>query len=308
MRTVSWMLIAALAIGLIASGQAQVQLPSPGTKAPTSAPAPPSADLQDTNRIIFAVSSNLEKRNLVEGLPYAATGKIVLEQTLADGSAVSNSYDIASWRDAEGRLRVEFAVKLPGLDHLHHMVFVWDPNSSTTMTWTTGNPQVHYVQLRHVPAIATPSKKTGSLTSSGTSTAPPPPGIPHNQQAAALPVPERTPRNITLPDTANPNTQHVSTQDLPADTIAGVYATGVRTTWIVPAGTAGNERDITVTSETWTSPDLKIVVRQITEDPRSGKVTTELTNISRADPDPTLFQAPEGYTIRDSTSLLSPAR
>jgi hypothetical protein len=54
-----------------------------------------------------------------------------------------------------------------------------------------------------------------------------------------------------------------------------------------------------VTSETWTSPDLKITVRQITDDPRSGKVTTELTNITRTDPDPALFQAPEGYTVRD---------
>jgi hypothetical protein len=54
-----------------------------------------------------------------------------------------------------------------------------------------------------------------------------------------------------------------------------------------------------VTSETWISPELKIIVRQITNDPRSGKVLTELTNIDRSDPDPALLQPPEGYIIKD---------
>jgi hypothetical protein len=120
-----------------------------------------------------------------------------------------------------------------------------------------------------------------------------------NPGARPAQAPMPLPRNVALPSAGSFGSQNSKTEELPADSIAGLYVTGVRTTTTIPAGTAGNERDITVTSETWTSPDLKITVRQITDDPRSGKVTTELTNINRTDPDPALFQAPEGYAIRD---------
>jgi hypothetical protein len=36
-----------------------------------------------------------------------------------------------------------------------------------------------------------------------------------------------------------------------------------------------------------------------TSDPRRGESTTKLTNISRAEPDPSLFQPPAGYEIVD---------
>ena len=75
-----------------------------------------------------------------------------------------------------------------------------------------------------------------------------------------------------------------------------LHVEGVRTTWTIP-----DDHDITVTSETWISPELKIIVRQITNDPRSGKVITELTDVDRSDPDPALFQPPQGSTIKDLT-------
>lgn len=58
-----------------------------------------------------------------------------------------------------------------------------------------------------------------------------------------------------------------------------------------------------LTSETWTSPDLKITARQVTDDPRTGKATTELTNIDRSDPAPSLFKAPDGYTVVEMPRL-----
>jgi hypothetical protein len=82
---------------------------------------------------------------------------------------------------------------------------------------------------------------------------------------------------------------------LPPDNIAGLDAEGTRTTQVIPAGNEGNDRDITVISETWTSPELKIAVRQMTNDPRTGTVTIEITSIDRSEPDPGLFKPPEGY-------------
>jgi TonB family protein len=151
------MLAAALALAPIASAQAQVQLPvQPGqarVPLPQIAPPPLSGDMQDMSRVTFAVSLNLLKHNLVEGLPFAATGAVVVEQTLADGSAVKNSYGVAVWRDNEGRLRVEYATKLPGMDSSRRMVMVWDPTSSTNMTWSIGNPQVPVVMIHHTRVL-----------------------------------------------------------------------------------------------------------------------------------------------------------
>jgi len=59
-----------------------------------------------------------------------------------------------------------------------------------------------------------------------------------------------------------------------------------------------------VTSETWTSPELRITVRLVKDDPRTGKVTTELTNIDRSDPALSLFKPPVGYTVVDNMDAL----
>ena len=43
--------------------------------------------------------------------------------------------------------------------------------------------------------------------------------------------------------------------------------------------------------------DLKVPVMVKTTDPRFGTSQTQLTNIVRAEPDPSLFQVPAGYTV-----------
>jgi hypothetical protein len=88
-------------------------------------------------------------------------------------------------------------------------------------------------------------------------------------------------------------------EDLPADSIAGLEVTGTRTTQVVPAGSMDNDRDFTVIAETWISPELKTTVRRMTSDPRTGTVTTELSNIDRSEPDPALFKPPAGYKLMD---------
>jgi hypothetical protein len=72
----------------------------------------------------------------------------------------------------------------------------------------------------------------------------------------------------------------------------------VRTTTVVPAGRAGNDAPITKTHEVWTSQDLKLVMKQQTEDPRTGVTTVELEEFSRAEPDPALFRVPPGYAVK----------
>jgi hypothetical protein len=97
----------------------------------------------------------------------------------------------------------------------------------------------------------------------------------------------RTPR-------ADPNTV---TENLAMQTINGVQATGTRVTHTIPAGQIGNAQPIQIVHETWLSADLKVPVMVKVTDPRNGASTTQLTNITRAEPDPALFQAPSDYTV-----------
>jgi hypothetical protein len=93
-------------------------------------------------------------------------------------------------------------------------------------------------------------------------------------------------------------TSPATTEDLGEQVVEGVMAKGTRTTTVIPAGAIGNEQPITVTSEEWFSPDLKVLVMTKHADPRSGETTYRLTYITRVEPDASLFDLPAGVTIR----------
>ena len=79
----------------------------------------------------------------------------------------------------------------------------------------------------------------------------------------------------------------------------GVQVTGVRTTQTIPAGKIGNDRAITIVTEVWTSPELKTTVLSKRNDPRTGEQTFKLTNLQRAEPDPSLFTVPSDFKITE---------
>jgi hypothetical protein len=85
------------------------------------------------------------------------------------------------------------------------------------------------------------------------------------------------------------------TDDLGTRDFDGVSAEGTRRTTIIPAAAIGNERPIEIVYERWYSKDLGVTVYSKTTDPRSGEQTYKLTNIVRAEPDPSLFSVPTEY-------------
>jgi hypothetical protein len=68
----------------------------------------------------------------------------------------------------------------------------------------------------------------------------------------------------------------------------------------------GNDREIVITFEYWRSRDLNIQLLTKKNDPRQGETVTQLTGISRTEPDPALFTVPAGYTVEDRPPLLGP--
>lgn len=239
--------------------QARVPVNHLPASGPTVTGALP-ADATDLNRLINAFD-NFIRWDLVKGLPFTATGRIALDRTLADGRTVSNSYDVSCWRDSKGRRRAEYAIKLPNSNRTRRVVTVWDPVNRTILNWTSGDQTDYIVVLSHVPPAAKFQDSIGDP--------------PHNHLPKA-------------------KYENVHTDNLPSDMIARLDVEGVRTTWTIP-----DDPNITVTSETWISHELKIIVRQITNDPRSGKAITELTNVDRSNPDPALFKPPHSYHIKD---------
>lgn len=69
---------------------------------------------------------------------------------------------------------------------------------------------------------------------------------------------------------------------------------------MIPAGEIGNDLPIEVVSERWFSPGLKTVVLTIHRDPRFGETIYRLTNINRSEPNPSLFQVPGDYSVKDA--------
>jgi hypothetical protein len=79
----------------------------------------------------------------------------------------------------------------------------------------------------------------------------------------------------------------------------GVNAEGTRFVSTLEVGAIGNDRPIQITNESWYSPDLQIVIMSKHSDPRTGEESFRVTNITRSEPAPYLFQVPAGYQISE---------
>ena len=196
--------------------------------------------------------------------PYSALQKNTRVQTLADGTVVTHTDEGFIARDANDRYYSETIRHEPqGFDV--HYFSVTDPVKGMRFNWTVG------------PATA---PKVVSLFHTGRPIQP-------------------------APIASNPNPQPrryypYRSESLPPTTINGIYVEGTRSTRITPAGYDGNDHDIAMITETWNSPDLRVVVRSIMDDPRSGKNTMELIDIQRTAPDPALFELPAGYEVKET--------
>lgn len=80
-------------------------------------------------------------------------------------------------------------------------------------------------------------------------------------------------------------------------TIQGLEATGTRYTSVIPAGKVGNDNPITTTREVWRSSQLSFPLREVRDDPRTGKRTSEVVSLTIGEPEGSLFQPPEGFEV-----------
>lgn len=225
----------------------------------------------------------------VTGVPYSAEQVTEHVQTLADGTHISQSPQKTKfYRDSQGRTRTEHTFALPpgaaaGVEP-PGFIEIFDPVAGARYTL---EPRNHTARKMSFPAaLPPPPPPPNSATASGNRLG--------RFSSAAVPAPAAPASNDQTP---RPQFSHES---LGTQTIEGIAAEGNRTTVVYPVGAVGNDRPITTVSETWMSPELRTVILSKNSDPRNGESTTRLTNISRLEPDPSLFQIPPDYEVVDS--------
>jgi hypothetical protein len=244
--------------------------------------------------------------------PYSADAVNETLQVLADGNRISRRSVTKVYRDGAGRTRREMlnddgtVRSITISDPVGHVSYTLDPKAkaafkASRVVPTQVPPGGTYTVFTGVAEVARAGGRggrgagvgsgsgsgTGSGTATGTTTATASGGGRGGRGGVVV----ATPRAGGL--------GAVNNEELGPQNIEGVMAGGARTTTTIPAGQIGNAQEIKIVSERWFSDELEVLVMTKHSDPRSGETTYRLTNILRAEPDPSLFTVPADYTIQD---------
>jgi hypothetical protein len=209
-------------------------------------------------------------RGNVKNAPYSGTEVTTTNQTLADGTTITRSNSRTISRDSQGRVRVETTHTPPGgtTANARTSVEIYDPVAGTVSRLDPQRQTAETNAVRQPPAGATPNARGPRGGGNG-----------GNARANSAAAPQ------------------VARAELGTQMIGGVSATGTRTTRTINAGTEGNSKAISSTHERWFSAELSIAVSETDSDPRFGTTTRTMTNLTRSEPDPSLFQVPSSYAV-----------
>lgn len=264
-RIASWNLLLAIlvvALGCVAFAQSD---------APPPPPPPPSHDVMfmGPGPMGGMMHDGMEEGKLVKGVPMSGSLVVTRDTTLADGNTIHNENQTKIYRDSAGRVRREigFELNTPATGAAKRsMIVISDPVAGYRYVLNPINKTARQMPM-HPP-------KHGQ-------------GPPKGEPDMGPPEPRGD-------ETARPA---INKESLGPKAINGLQAEGTRVTRTIPAGQIGNAKAIEVVTERWISTDLQMPLMTTHNDPMMGTVTTKLTSITRAEPDPTLFQVPSDYKI-----------
>jgi len=237
---------------------------------------------------------------VVKNQPYQAQAVTEIKQTLGNGSHISQTTTATVARDNEGRtVRIQKLVAIGPWttasegDKSTTITTIFDPVTSTHIDYTSDIKVAHVMPMPPLPPAA-----ANTSTEAG-----------HRLQGFAFGVggdgPSSGQANIVIGGFVGARAissqgnegKDQKSEPLGTKTIEGIQAVGTRNSSTIPAGTIGNDRDIVITHETWSSPELKLVLLSTQDDPRFGKTTYSLKSVQQREPDKALFQVPSGYKV-----------
>lgn len=270
---------------------------------PEGPPPPPHGDF------IFISSEMTYDGKRVKGAPYSAQAVTESMQTLGDGNRIVRKSTATLYRDSEGRTRREQTLKAIGPlaadGEPAQTIFISDPVAGVDYSLDVGSrtarkmmPMQFKFQMKTPPPSPPAGEKSGGVFER------PIDRIQIERHISGQKIgPEGgvriAPEGGVVMEWHGTREGKARKESLGKQLIDGVEAEGSRSTVTIPAGEIGNERAIEIVSERWYSPELQAVVMTRHSDPRFGETTYKLTNISRTEPDRSLFEVPGGYTVKD---------
>jgi tetratricopeptide (TPR) repeat protein len=208
----------------------------------------------------------------VVGLPFTADQSVRNVQHLANGMSITREIKGHIYRSADGVERYDGTIPStdPASPDPTTQIYVLDRTKRTALLL---NSKLKTATVQHLPVDAT-------VTISF---------LPLQSQVQYRQI---KPENVTTTDLGK------QTQDMRE-------LVGKRITGTIPAGKLGNDQPLQVVTEVWVAQQEKLIVKEVEQNPLSGERTFELSNIRSEEPDPALFQIPEGYTIKEQAPMPS---
>jgi len=207
----------------------------------------------------------------VLNVPYSAQRRFTSVEKLADGTINRSESGGSEARDSKGRTYSSGERHWTYLDGKKNVLKsemlyrIHDPVANTDTKWDSSSKEVRVI---HWPQSAPEDNASKTLC----------PAVCNQDTMTAL---------------------GTKIEKLGVKTIGGVVVEGTRSTYTVPAGQNNNDQPVNVVHESWYSPELKIVILETNDDPRSGRTRNELVDIVRGEPDVTQYQPPADYIVRE---------
>jgi len=286
----------ALALGFLIGAAAAWAQETEGPPLPL--PPPPPADGQFFYLRTEGMFGALEP---VKGAPFSARAVTETTQVLADGNQINRTETSQLYRDSSGRTRRESTLTVIGpwaaAKTPRQIVNISDPVAGANYMLDVNDKTAVKLPFHSGPG----HMKEGRVMMMGDGG-----GDVAFQKSIQVPDGPVTVGAATGSDTAPEGQSKIqrTTESLGTRQMAGVTAQGTRTTETIPAGLIGNQNPIVTISERWYSPDLHTTVYSKRTDPRFGTTVYELTGITRAEPDASLFQVPPDYTVKDRPGMM----
>ncbi len=223
----------------------------------------------------------------VAGAPYSADAVTEVVQTLADGNRIVRQNTAALFRDSKGRTRREQGLavlgNLVGGADARTQIQIHDPETGTMYLL---DPQARTAHRLPAPRVHITKTDGG-----------PEPMLATVEMTQAVDAGHRV-----AVFRRREGSDGGTVEALGRRSIEGVDTEGSRTTVVIPAGQIGNEQPISIVSERWYSPELKLLIMSRQSDPRYGDTIYRLTNLVRAEPGPELFQVPGDFRTIEGAS------
>jgi hypothetical protein len=202
----------------------------------------------------------------VPGAPFSAVAVQEMKQTLRDGSLFQRKTQALIARDSAGRIRNERREVLAANSTREPAllsVHLYDPETQLN---TFLNPFTHLARQQTL-------SRASNIA---------PPGNWAQQPKTSF-------------------GSNVRLEDLGAGVLDGIEVHGYRRTITLSGDSTGTGKPVALVDEYWYSEELRVNLLSKHSDPRTGNLTMSVTNLNRTEPDPNLFEIPQGYKVVDLT-------